>query len=45
LGLRFQLDHDRLIGTWARWALAQTAEWASSTDPGSWDHLSSFDLR
>jgi len=45
LGLRFQLDHDRLIGTWARWALAQTAEWTSSTDPGSWDHLSSFDLR
>ena len=43
LGLRFQLDHERLIGTWARWALTQTAQWKSSTDPGSWDHLSSFD--
>lgn len=43
LGLRFQLDHEQLIATWARWALEQTAEWRSSTDPGSWDHLSSFD--
>jgi len=42
LGLRFQLDHERLIAAWARWALEQTAEWRSSTDPGSWDHLSSF---
>jgi DNA-binding PadR family transcriptional regulator len=43
LGLRFQLDHERLIGSWARWALEQTAQWKSSTDPGTWDHLSSFD--
>ena len=43
LGLRFQLDHERLIATWARWALAQTGDWKSATDPGSWDHLSSFD--
>ena len=42
LGLRFQLDHERLIGTWARWALEQTAEWRSSTDPGPWDHLAPF---
>ncbi len=38
LGLRFILDHERSIGTWARWALDQTAGWSSTTDPGSWDH-------
>jgi hypothetical protein len=38
LGLRFQLDHERLFATWARWALEQTRSWESTTDPGSWDH-------
>lgn len=38
LGLRFIIDHERSIGAWARWALDQTAEWCSTTDPGSWDH-------
>ena len=45
LGLRFIIDHERSIGAWARWALDQTVEWHSSTDPGSWDPrhaLSSF---
>jgi DNA-binding PadR family transcriptional regulator len=42
VALRFQLDHERLIGTWARWALDQTAGWRSPTDPGSWDHLDAF---
>jgi DNA-binding PadR family transcriptional regulator len=37
IGLRFQLDHERLFGTWARWALDQTAEWRSPTDAGAWD--------
>jgi PadR family transcriptional regulator AphA len=38
IGLRFHLDHERSIGTWARWALDQTAGWRSTTDPGSWDY-------
>jgi DNA-binding PadR family transcriptional regulator len=42
LGLRFQLDHERLIGTWARWARAQTESWRSTTDPAAWDHRDAF---
>lgn len=42
LGLRFQLDHERSIGEWARWAIDQTAGWRSTTDPGSWDHRTAF---
>ena len=42
IGLRFQLDHERTIGAWARWALDQTAEWRSPTDPGSWDYRKVF---
>jgi DNA-binding PadR family transcriptional regulator len=42
LGLRFQLDHERLIGDWARWALDQTAEWRSPTDPGDWRYTDVF---
>lgn len=38
LALRFQLDHERTIGEWARWALEETADWRSTTDPGSWDY-------
>jgi PadR family transcriptional regulator, regulatory protein AphA len=38
LGLKYQLEHERWIGTWARWALDQTEEWRSPTDPGSWDY-------
>jgi DNA-binding PadR family transcriptional regulator len=38
IALRFQLDHEQLIGTWARWALDQTASWRSTTDPGSWTY-------
>jgi PadR family transcriptional regulator AphA len=47
VALRFQLDHERLIGSWARWALDQVADWRSPTDPGSWSHLDAFsgDLR
>src|SRR6476620_237473 len=37
VALRFQHDHERLIGDWARWALEQIAEWRSPTDPGTWD--------
>lgn len=42
IGLRFQLDHERLIGAWAAWALTQVADWRSTTDPGTWDHRSAF---
>jgi hypothetical protein len=42
LGLRFIIDHERSISTWARWALDQTAEWHSTVDPGSWDHRHVF---
>ena len=38
LGLRFIVDHERAISSWARWALEQTAGWNSTSDPGSWDH-------
>jgi DNA-binding PadR family transcriptional regulator len=36
VALRFQRDHEHLIGSWARWALDQTAAWRSTTDPGPW---------
>jgi PadR family transcriptional regulator, regulatory protein AphA len=42
IALRFQLDHERLIGEWARWALDQIAEWRSPTDPGNWDFRRTF---
>jgi len=42
LGLRFQVDHERTIGEWARWALEQTAQWTSATDPGTWDYRQVF---
>ena len=42
IALRFQLDHERLFGTWARWALEQTAEWRTPTDPGPWDYRTAF---
>jgi PadR family transcriptional regulator, regulatory protein AphA len=38
LGLRFVLDHERGIGDWARWALAQIETWRSTNDPADWDH-------
>jgi DNA-binding PadR family transcriptional regulator len=36
VALQFQLDHERTIGTWARWALDQVGSWTSPTDPGEW---------
>jgi PadR family transcriptional regulator, regulatory protein AphA len=42
LGLRFIVDHERTIGEWARWALEQTAQWTSATDPGTWDYRQVF---
>jgi DNA-binding PadR family transcriptional regulator len=38
LGLRFVIDHERAIATWARWALGEIEAWRSTTDPGPWDH-------
>ena len=37
LALQFQLDHERVFGSWARWALEQVDGWHSPTDPGEWD--------
>jgi PadR family transcriptional regulator, regulatory protein AphA len=42
VALRFQLDHERSIATWARWALEETALWRSTTDPGAWDQRRAF---
>jgi PadR family transcriptional regulator AphA len=42
VALRFQYDHEQLIGDWARWAGAQIADWDSVTDPGSWDVRNAF---
>jgi DNA-binding PadR family transcriptional regulator len=42
LGLRFHLDHERLIAEWARWALEQIAGWRSPIDPGDWNHTDVF---
>jgi DNA-binding PadR family transcriptional regulator len=45
LGLRFIIDHERSMAAWARWALDQTDEWNSTTDPGSWDFRQVFSSR
>ncbi len=37
IGLRFHIDHERAIATWAKWALDQTSAWRSTTEPGGWD--------
>jgi DNA-binding PadR family transcriptional regulator len=42
LGLRFMVDHERLVGAWARWARDQTGGWRSPTDPGEWDYHEVF---
>jgi hypothetical protein len=42
IALRFLLDHEEAIVSWARWALVQTEGWPSTTDAGSWDPWPSF---
>jgi PadR family transcriptional regulator, regulatory protein AphA len=42
IALRFSVDHEQLISSWARWALDQIVEWRSPTDPGSWDYRRCF---
>ncbi|NND73823.1 MAG: PadR family transcriptional regulator [Ilumatobacter sp.] len=37
LGLRFQLDHHRMVAEWATWAYEQAAGWNSTIDLGGWD--------
>ena len=37
LGLRFELDHEGQIATWAAWAREQVATWRSPSDAGDWD--------
>jgi len=37
LGLRFQLDHQQQVATWAAWAREQVATWRSPTDAAGWD--------
>jgi DNA-binding PadR family transcriptional regulator len=36
VALHFQVEHERTIGGWARWALEQVEGWNSPTDPGKW---------
>ena len=43
LALGFQLDHEALFASWARWALEQMEAWRSPTDPGDWDWLVALD--
>lgn len=38
LTLRLSLDQERTVLDWATWARGQVAQWASTTDPGDWDH-------
>jgi DNA-binding PadR family transcriptional regulator len=42
IGLRFLVDHERATADWARWALDQTVQWTSATDPGGWDFRQVF---
>jgi DNA-binding PadR family transcriptional regulator len=37
LCLPLQLEQEAAVLRWARWARAQVAGWASTTDPGDWD--------
>jgi DNA-binding PadR family transcriptional regulator len=37
LALRFQLDHEALFASWARWAAEQIEEWRSTTDSAAWN--------
>jgi DNA-binding PadR family transcriptional regulator len=43
LALRFQLDHEALLASWAAWALEQIDGWRSPTDPGDWDWQQALD--
>jgi DNA-binding PadR family transcriptional regulator len=36
LGMPLQLEHERSVLSWARWARAQVDQWVSTTDAGSW---------
>ena len=37
LCLPLQLEQEKAVLVWVRWARAQVAEWADTTDPGGWD--------
>jgi hypothetical protein len=37
VAITFQLEHERAIQRWARWAREQTEGWRDADDPGSWD--------
>jgi DNA-binding PadR family transcriptional regulator len=43
LALRFQLDHEALFASWARWAREQIEEWRSTTDAGDWNWMRALD--
>jgi PadR family transcriptional regulator AphA len=45
LGLRFHLDQQALVATWAAWAAEQITHWRSPTDPGDWDWVAALDGR
>jgi PadR family transcriptional regulator AphA len=37
LGMTLQLEQERGLATWARWARVQVDQWVSTTDVGGWD--------
>jgi len=43
LALRFQLDHEALFASWARWARDQVDQWRSTTDAGDWNWMRALD--
>lgn len=37
LCMPLQLEQEKAVLTWVRWARAQVAQWQATTDPGEWD--------
>ncbi len=37
LTLQLQVEQERAVALWARWAREQVAQWESTSDPGDWD--------
>lgn len=43
IAMRFQRDYHTMVADWAEWATAQTREWTTTDDPGSWDWCTALD--
>jgi PadR family transcriptional regulator, regulatory protein AphA len=39
LTMRLQVDQEKVLQEWARWAQEQVAQWSSAADPGEWPSL------